>query len=480
MALTIKTTGLEQYAPGGDARVKVLVIGGPGVGKTRWSSYFPLPIYADCEKGLASVADRTVPFVDILTSQDMLDLLTYLKQECRQPQAQRAYQTVVVDTLDAFARKVKNEWMEKEGKQVFTGWEAWGYLNSRMQMLLTRLLNLDMNVIVLVHYKDKVTKDDVTGRESHELMPQLQGETADNIFNDFDLVAWMGTYWEGEEGKRVQKRGLSFKPTPDKPWLKDRLHVTPPWMEVTFAPTDYTNLFERIQSRIEEMQEGHEVGEIPSAGDEAPTPSGFVVAPGAAGSGALPAVTPREIPINQLDKPALIKRARDLGVTHTVDGAPIRANTNKGELQAALEAHAKNPRGAAPAASASPVTAAAAPAAAPALDRPAPVANPGRTRSVAEGVVNVSTGELIDQDRDEAVETVKNVLGAQVIGESTDVPAPEPAPVVPSAPKAEKHLCADCGKDLTDENPDIVKLSYIRFRKRFCTEHYAVHKTAGK
>jgi hypothetical protein len=56
MALLIQTTGLEDYAPGGTARVKVLNIGGPGAGKTRFSSFFPAPIFADCERGLASVA----------------------------------------------------------------------------------------------------------------------------------------------------------------------------------------------------------------------------------------------------------------------------------------------------------------------------------------------------------------------------------------------------------------------------------------
>jgi hypothetical protein len=160
MALVIKTTGLEQYAPGGEARVKVLLIGGPGAGKTRWSSYFPKPIYADCEGGLASVADRRVPYVSVSTSTDMADLLHHLKIDGRLPKEKRQYETVVIDTLDAYQRKLKNEWMEANKKESFTGWEAWGFLDQKMQLLLTKLLNLDVNVIIAVHYKDKVTKDD--------------------------------------------------------------------------------------------------------------------------------------------------------------------------------------------------------------------------------------------------------------------------------------------------------------------------------
>jgi hypothetical protein len=514
MALMIQTTGLEDWAPGGKARVKVLVIGGPGVGKTRWASYFPQPIYADCEGGLASVADRRVPYVSVNTSQDMLDLLAYLKQEARQPTDQRQYNTIVIDTLDAFARKVKNEWLERERKSVFTGWEAWGFLNSRMSMLLTRLLNLDMNVIVNVHYKDKVTKDDETGRETHELMPQLQGETADNIFNDFDLVAWMGTYWEPVEGERLQKRGLTFKPTPDKPFLKDRLHVTPPWLEVEFAESDYTNLFDRITARLADIPQGEVVGQIESETPDTLSPAN-VVAPGAAGSGALPAQSPRGVPVNQLDKPTLIKRLRDAGVKTTVDGSPIKGNTTKAELVAALEAHLNAPQPATPAASTAPAGPAPAPTNPPAETAPtggepkepaalptesdapqqalARVANAQRTQvdqtperaaktvTTEVGPVDPETGEVLEpatpEQTAQAIATVQKDLGGTVI---EDKATPVPAKAEPAPASDPTQVCEECGKDLQDQKADFVKLAWIKYRKRLCEEHYLARKTAAR
>lgn len=154
--MKIQTTGLDQYAPGGSAKVKTMVIGGPGAGKTRWSSFFPKPIYADCEGGLASVADRSVPYVAINDSHDMLDLLDFLKKESKKAEGDRDYETVVIDTLDAFQRKVKDEWLrDNPTASSFSGYDAWGYLDAKMQMLMTRLLNLPMNVVVLVHYSDK-------------------------------------------------------------------------------------------------------------------------------------------------------------------------------------------------------------------------------------------------------------------------------------------------------------------------------------
>jgi AAA domain-containing protein len=475
--LFIQTTGIEDYAPGGKARVKILLIGGPGVGKTRMSSYYPQPIYADCEGGLASVADRKVPYVRVNTSQDMLDLLAHLKQECKVPVANRKYQTIVIDTIDAFQRKVKNEWLEKEKTDVFTGWEAWGYVNARMNMLLTRLLNLDMNVIVCVHYKDKAgTKDEGTS-----IVLQLQGETGDIVYNDFDLVAWMGTYWEAVEGERVQKRGLTFKATPDRPFLKDRLHVTPPWMEVTFADSDYTNLFDAIQSRVEDLEPGAVVGEVPSERQDV---SSFVVPPGGVGTGEIPgAGTPVPPTYVQMDKPTLTKLCRDRGITTTVDGTVIKNNTLKAELIAALEANRDAETAAAAAAPTTPARPEPKPAADP--DPPPaptqPVADPRLLVNVPEGVVNVKTGELGDP-MEKAVELVGATLGGQVIPDTIDVTATEASasvdtPPEPAAPTA--VVCEVCAKDLSNEDPDFVKLSWIKFRKRLCESDFRKHKAGN-
>lgn len=390
MALKIRTTGLEQYAEGGSAKVKALVIGGPGVGKTRWSSYFPKPIYLDCEGGLASVADRKVQFAEVKSSQDMLDALVFLKQESSRPAKDRSFDTVVVDTLDAFQRKVKDEWLlAHPGESAFRGFDAWGYLDAKMQMLATRLLNLDMNVIVAVHYTEKTISEGIgdqkTERQEYQL--QLSGNIKDQIFNDFDLVGWMGTYFEMVDGQRQQKRGLTFKPTPDKPFLKDRLHVTPPWMEVTFAPTDYDQLFEAVASRMEDLTASEDFGEIPSATllDGGIPSSGL--APALPGSGALPPQDPREVPLEQFDKPTLQKMARERNLE-------FKGNTLKGELvvmikefdakkaaePAADEAQVSAPEDPAPAAGDAPTEASAeTPAAteAPASPSPEPVTEAG-------------------------------------------------------------------------------------------------------
>ena len=512
MALLIKTTGLEQYAPGGEARTKLLIVGGSGAGKTRMASFFPRPIFADCEAGLASVADRKVAYVPVSNSTDMLDLLTFLKGECRLPKDRRTYDTVVVDTLDAYQRKLKQEWMDRERAETFTGWEAWGYINQKMQILLTRLLNLDMNVVVNVHYKDKTTKDDQTKAESHQLMLQLSGESADTTFNDFDQVGWMGTYWEAVGGERVQKRGLTFTPTPDKPFLKDRLHVTPKWFEVLFADSDYEQLFVRVAQRLETLTPGETVGEVPSADLSTDAPA--VVTPGTMKSGALPAKPVVELPLLQMDKPTLAAMARELGIETLPDGSPIKGNTLKGELVGAIEHHRAQPQAPAVAEPAAVV-----PAPAPAVPVPGPgdgavptevtpngpdmaaahlltgaraprqaatsglrpvtrtpalTVTPG-VKAVPEGLVDTATGELRDPpDMAAAVATVEATLGGQVVPETRPEPVVVAAPVAVMTPPV---LCEDCGTDLAGENSDQVKLAWIKFRKKLCEADYAKRRT---
>ncbi len=422
MTLLIQTTGLEQYAPGGSARVKVLMIGGPGVGKTRWASFFPKPIYADCEKGLASVADRKVPYVTIRNSEDMLALLQMLKTECGLPPDKRRFETVVVDTLDAFARKLKDEWLLANRKQSFSGFEAWGFLNSRLQMLMTRLLNLDMNVVVNCHFKDRTTRDDETGKETHTFQVQLQGEAVDTVYNDFDLCGWMGTFFEAVDGERVQKRGITFQPVPDKPFLKDRLNATPKWMEVTFTDEDYTSLFRRIQERVEEMGAGEVIGEVPTdLRDEAS--SRYVVPPGAAGSGPLPA--PRSapddapsgprVPYAQMDRPTLQKLAREAGVTTQPDGTPLKGNSLKAEYVAAMEAHAR----AQTAATTAETTTAAGQAQAAEAAQPAPAEPLQLTRRVSEperrDAAQASAGQVSDEPGREVAAKVANPRRARAV-----------------------------------------------------------------
>jgi hypothetical protein len=464
--LQIKTTGVEDFLDG-SANIKALIIGGPGAGKTRMSSYGPKPIFLDCENGRGSLADRNMPYAEIKSSKDMLDALEYLKSLERTPKAQRQFQTVVVDTADSFQRIVKDEWVQQTKAGSFSGFDAWGYLNTKMQLLFTRLLNLDYNVIVLVHYKDKTFKD---GENTvRELTLQLQGAIADEVFNDFGLVGWLGTYWDTSEEGRVQKRGLTFQPTPDKPFLKDRFHVTPTWMEINFSDHDYQQIFEAFFNRpeFEELAESAVVGEIPDSEKQQAAAPGPVAPP--TEGGPLPPREPVQLPLEKQTKEQLVEVAKGLGLT-------VKGNALKSEILSAIQA-----------AKAKPVEEQVAKQVADVheqvLGEPKPEpkadAKPASTENVTttttssgQEQVNTKTGEILTPEQ------VATKLGAEVIAEeqhdAPDTPqaATPPAPEKPSAPQG-PSACADCGGDLSAEwadptKKDYVRLSFVKFRRYLC------------
>lgn len=485
--LTIKTTGVEDYLDG-SANIKALIIGGPGAGKTRSSSFWPKPIFFDCENGRGSLADRRVPYVEIKSSKDMLDGLEYLKQQERIPKAQRDHQTVVIDTADSFQRIIKDEWVTMNKAGSFTGFDAWGYLDTKMQLLFTRLLNLDYNVVVLVHYKDKTYKDgDNTVRE---LTLQLQGAIAEQIFNDFGLVGWLGTYWAPVDGERVQKRGLTFQPTPDKPFLKDRFNATPKWMEIDFSDNDYQQLWNAFYNRpeFEALQESVTVGEIPDAND-AP-PAAPVAAPKEGGPlPPGPRVDIASIPLDRQTKEQLLETAKQMGIT-------VRGNTLKAEIVSSIEAAraaqaSTSPSGPAPSASATEATTPSAPSTpttpnddpwAPPTSSPSPEqsAKPAAEPSVAAPPAAESASASSEE---ETVALVESQLGGEVISEEkTDAPT-TPQPAAPSTPVAKPaapqgpSACADCGDDLSEAWTDPAKknqmrMSFVKHRRYLCTTCY--------
>ena len=496
--LEIKTTGFADYLDD-SANIRQLIIGGPGVGKTRYSSFWPKPILIDCEGNRGSLADRAMPYARVRSSKDMLDVLEYLKSLERLPRPQRRHLTAVVDTADSFQRIVKDEWVQQTKAQAFSGFDAWGYLDTKMQMLFTRLLNLDMNVIVLVHHKDKVHKDGDSTTREYGL--QLQGNISDQIFNDFGLVGWMGTYWESANvpGGKVQKRGLTFQPTPEKPFLKDTFNITPPWMPVEFSDADYQQFMDAFMARadLESMPAGGEViGEVP---DARPTGTGEgttqPVNPPAEG-GPLPPrppAAPAEVPLEKKLKGELEEIAKGLGLV-------VRGNMLKSELIELIRAMQEAPtkgeeildalatqRGvASPSDDASAGTAPAStsePAAAPSESPSEPSTPAPSTTSTTPPGSSPSNDPWAPPSEPLDVAGVAAALGAEVISETpADAPAKQEAaapstPVdKPSAPVG-PSVCADCHNDLAPDWADAVKknavrLSFVKFRRYLCAACY--------
>lgn len=454
--LQIRTTGIDDYLDG-SANIKMLVIGGPGVGKTRMASYWPKPIYLDCENGRGSLVDRNMPYIEVKNSKNMLDSLELLKSYESQIKVERPYQTVVIDTIDSFQRKVKDEWLQQTKAGVFTGYDAWGFLDSKMQILTTRLLNLDYNVIVLAHHEDK--KLGVGDDAKREFKLQLQGQVHNQIFNDLDLVGFMEPYWDNVEGEgRIQRRGLSFQPTPDKPFLKDRFNCTPKWMPIEFSDEDYQQMWRAFMDRpgLEDLPESQVVADVPdhevlAAAAAAAANAPHVIGPIDGGPLQPPADQPQQAPdvghalieLEKMTVAQLVAKAKSIGLSP-------RGNQLKAEILADIKTTLADD---------------AAKASQTAQDKPAEPA-PAQTTTSSEPIkVDPKTGEILSPEQ------VAERLGAEVI-EVIDHP-PTDTPNPPAGAAVAGGECVECHSDVSADLADPVRRNYVRlgrvkFKRNLC------------
>lgn len=476
--LIIKTTGIEDYLDGGEGRVKALIQGQPGSGKTRSASFWPKPLLLDCEDGRMSVADRGIDYARIESSEDMKAVLKLAWMETQKPVEERRWMTLIIDTLDSYQRIVIQERLKVTGNEGLSGWADWGYLDGKMQTLVSALQALRMNVVVNLHVKETKVGEDEEGKGGYLVQgPKLKGDLREQIGAEFDLVGHMGTTFESNGDERVQVRGVQWHATPDRPGLKDRSGTLPKWTPVTFTDDDYYGLFSRLIEKAESLQESRVVEEVETA--ELPQPVGPMAGGPVAAKKTAAAPPAKKTAAAQVPTP--------------VDTPPAAAAVPAAPAARAVPAAARPVIGGA----------SSAPAAAP-VQAPAVVAEP-----VAEPQPEP------EPTVEEAVALVEETLGGTVISEPTPADGPTvtpaeapaaPAPVAPAAESTDFPACGQgrdadvenpvpgCGKvlrigkgpdgslviDDPDENPDLIEIAGLKTRTWLCNSDFATYRANAK
>ena len=486
MSLTVKVTGLEEYLDGGTGKTKIIVAGGPGAGKTRFASFTPRPIYAACEDGMMSVADRRVPYAEVKSEAEMEAFLDLIDNEGRKPADQRRFETVVIDTLDAYERSVIFGYLKRQNKKELDGWEDEGYVSTAMNHVIGRLMRVPFNVVILVHTKDKiVNKQDRT-------ILKLRGDVKNQLPSDFDFVGMLENEFDLVDGKRGLKRFITWEPTPEAEWCKARgggLTRTP----VVFDEYDYQAIWQGIHAQAEALEAGREVQQVEVAQDKVVTPSpggpvsGAAAAPrqqAPAASAQAPTQAPAQpathvAPRPSVTAPVPAARKPDLPVSSTKQavenvqqglGAQVIQDT-AGEFGPAEEAgDGTEPSGAD----------AATPQAAPPAESPS-VPSP-QTAAPAEGDAQtpVATPDVAESagTSDEAPADAPQVEQAEIPMDGTVVVRCGQARYPGGEPRQHEGITTGCGKELTvvlaegkvtavegsDENPSLMEIAGMRER----------------
>lgn len=450
MTLIIKTTGFDDYLGEDGAFLKALVLGPPGAGKTRSASFWPRPIFADCDDGRMSIADRGTAYGYITSGADMDSLLHQVELECRKPVADRRWQTFVVDTLDFYQRKLIADRLRAENKAALSGWADWGYLDAKMTQFVERLQNLPMHIVVNCHVKEvteKIGDDDVT-----YVQPKLKGDIKDQIPAEFDLVGFMRTHWAAVNGERALVRTIQWTPEPRFPMLKDRSGRLPKSTKIDFTEDDYQRIYTAIVGdHMESMPETTVIAQLDTADDLATAPA----PPDTVGG---PVATPEDF------KPKAAKKA---AAKKAAAKPPKVEHDETGDATPAVTARTPEP-----------------------APTPEPEAAPEQEEAASSDAGSATTDV---PTHTEAVETAAETLGGEVVSDDVAPEVTEQAPEAerPQPQTAKEGVCGDqpphfvgkraplpgCGKPLADQTK--TDLAVLKTGTWLCDADYAEWKQAN-
>ncbi|MBU0907448.1 MAG: ATP-binding protein [Nanoarchaeota archaeon] len=204
--------------------LKIAVYGPPGVGKTWFGLTFPSPAVIDLEGGTDFYADRfqfsvmdTKSFAEVLSAVEFLET------------GQHEFKTLVIDPITIIWSSLQDGRLEfkvndvdkaisGEEKTSFN-YQDWGQMKRFYSLLMTKLVNLNMHVVMVGRQKDEY--DIKKGGEMIKIGVKLDGEKSTTYLPDiyFRLESdksgkrfavfekdRSGTF---QEGQRVE--GISFE-----------------------------------------------------------------------------------------------------------------------------------------------------------------------------------------------------------------------------------------------------------------------------
>jgi hypothetical protein len=128
-------------------KLKILIYGPPGSGKTRAALTFPKAALIDAEGGTELYRGRPgVPSFHVLDSKSVTDLeraIAFIEQD-----AGKTYETLIIDPISVFY-DVQKAAAEQTSKSGALGYREWSQINTRMKRVYNSLTNLPVHVIVL-------------------------------------------------------------------------------------------------------------------------------------------------------------------------------------------------------------------------------------------------------------------------------------------------------------------------------------------
>lgn len=189
-------------------KVRALVYGPTGVGKTTFAGTFPKPFFIDSDKGGLTLKSKNIPFVPLVHGDKayakVVDILQAIKQQ-QAPFDKLDVKTIVFDSLTSLMDMFIYEAMKypQPGKlsrdpvNTKPEWDDYAAIGSRMKDIMLRCKDLNLHVVALSG--EKLEKDELRGTFVGQ--PNITGSYRNVIGHDFDEVYYMSVEGTGEKLK---------------------------------------------------------------------------------------------------------------------------------------------------------------------------------------------------------------------------------------------------------------------------------------
>jgi len=177
-------------------KVKILVYGNAGMGKTVLCATAPNPIIISAEAGLLSLAEHDIPVLEVKTVEDVMNAYEWITTSADA----KLYETVCLDSVTEIAEVLLTQYKKEEKDPR----KAYGRLNDDMSTLIRSFRDLP-NKHVYFTAKSIKKEDDTSGITTTR--PAMPGSTLSNnlpYWFDEVLCLRIGKLDSGKEFRYLQ------------------------------------------------------------------------------------------------------------------------------------------------------------------------------------------------------------------------------------------------------------------------------------
>lgn len=159
--MTVKLQDTSQLST--SAGLKFVVYGEAKLGKTRLAATLPNPVILSTEKGLLSLKEFRLPYIEI----ENMPQLAEAYEWCLKSTQSRQFNSIVLDSISDMAEIVLAEEAKKHGKN---GFGRWNETNDKVMQLYRDFRNLSNKHVYFVA-KQEWDKDDQGMTKNRPSMP---------------------------------------------------------------------------------------------------------------------------------------------------------------------------------------------------------------------------------------------------------------------------------------------------------------------